>query len=867
MPAYVGKTENSYTNESTQVVSYTPVVGNLVLMFVTVNGNGTTASVFDNAGTDIFNNPLNTWSLLGNVTMSQTGLRMELWCCAKVLNAFTDVTVVFSELNSNFNIAVLEYSDAAVGGVGSTQNSGVSNLFFVGTANNNSAVMVVGFNAQQEQPAVGAGVWAPDGKPLQQITPGVERALAGVGADNYFEVQEQTDILGDELVVEAITAATYAGNVVNGISAVGVVLTGGITLETPPGFSPVDETKLMAGNILHAITMDQISLNGEFGMVRPEFFYTLQVDGDTVPLPVSPIDGYNYSQDELYYLWTPLTTFDASTGWPSQTGILFYCEWNIDQLTGIVTCKEYYHPDGNTPVNQSSDGQLLVLTVGQRARSALGLTVPPSLATIPFADIGTDKPTTQLLMQTLAANSKFAAVKAEVIYMGEFVDGQVVPQAISPEDGYVYSYQEICFMSCWKWTTQQGAFSPPPMATANGGDADGGWSQLNELQASVSSVGIVNCQVFFQNHGAIDPSQSPNGGVAFGRLVVFAFCQRSKGPSFGIPALPNTNGLQSGSETLFIKVVAPRTITGGLSIVLSAGTTGLTISKACIKTTLTGSTTVTSTTGLTFSGSSSATVAAGAQLRSDVLSNFTMDDAHDYYILVVFNGGYSWVNLNTGLATANTPLIDYVSGDQSSVTTIPGLVSSNVWDVVSGILFNITDASEADNFQEIPFNNFAPGQPLLASAVKQIAYNVQEGCYATEFFGPTNHVNTDIVPVPTSPIDGYVYSRSELFYVWNWHDTGTAATRLFGFGAAISANGEVATYVWHCPTGGPPTSYGSGGSEPADGSIDVLVIACRTKLNPQGGSGGVAATSGTPPTDVASLAFGGSGGFTVNGGS
>ena len=863
MPVFVGQTGNSYTSESTQAVSYTPAVGNLVLMFVTVSGDGTTASVYDNAGNDIFNNPLNTWSLLGNITMSQTGLRMELWCCAKVLNAFTEVTVVFSEINSNFNIVVMEYSDAAVGGVGLTQNSGVSNLFFVGAANNNSAIMVVGFNAQQEKPFVGAGVWAPDGKPLQTITPGVERAYVAAGADNYFEAQEQTDILGDELVVEAITSATYAGNVVNGISAVGVVLTGGITLATPPGFSPVDETKLIAGDILHAITVDQISQNGEFGMVRPEFFYTLQVDGDTVSLPVSPIDGYNYSQDELYYLWTPLTTFDASTGWPSQTGILFYCQWNIDQLTGIVTCKEYYHPDGNTPVNQSSDGQLLVLTVGQRARSALGLTVPPSLATIPFSDIGTDKPVTQLLMQTLAANSKFAAVKAEVIYMGEFVDAQVVPQPISPEDGYVYSYPEVCFMSCWKWTTQPDAFSPPPMATANGGDADGGWSQLNELQASVSSVGLVNCQVFFQNHGAIDPSQPGNGGVPYGRLVVFAFCQRSKGPSFGVPSLPNSNGVGPSTETLFIKVVAPRTVTGKLSIVLRSGMSSLTISKACIKSTLTGSTTVAASTNFTFSSSSSATVGANSQLQSDLLSNFTMDDAHDYYILVVFNGGFSWVNLQTGVATLNTPLIDYVFGDQSGVTTIPTLSSSTAWDVVSGILFNITDASEADNFQEIPFNNFAPGKPLLGSAVKQIAYNVQEGCYATEFFGPTNHVNTDIVPVPTSPIDGYVYSRSELFYIWNWHDTGTAATRVFGFGAAISADGEVATYVWHCPTGGPPTSYGSGGSESADGSIDVLVIACRTKLNPQGGSGGVTADSGTAPSDVASLSFGGSGGFII----
>ena len=860
MPTFVGKANNDYGAVASQSLSYSPTVGNLVLMALTVNGNGSTASVIDDAGTDIFNNQLNTWELLGNVTMSQNGIRTELWCCARVFTAFTKVTATFTEANTNSNMAVLEYSDAAVDGVGTATDSGNSNLFFVGTAGNNSAVMVTVFACQQVQPYAASGVYAPNGQPLTSITQGVERVSQG-STSNYLEVQEQTVISGDELVVEAGTTI-----VVNGLAAVGVVLTGGITLQTPPGFSPVDETKLIAGDIIHAITVDQISLNGEFGMVRPEFFYTIQVDGDTVPLPVSPIDGYNYEQDELYYLYTPLTTFNPQSNWPSGNGILFYCQWNVDQETGIVTCKEFYHPDGNTPVNGTSDGQLVVLTVGQRARGNLGLTTPPSMSEIPFSDISTDKPLTQTLIQTLARNSKFAAVKSEVIYCGEFVDAQVVPQPISPEDGYVYSYGEVKFMSSWKWTTEQGAFAPPPMATADGGNADGGWSQLNELQASVSAAGLVNCQVFFQNHGAIDPSQPDNGGTPFGRLQVFAFCQRSA-HSAGIPYL-SSNGSLGSASSIITKIVAPSgTKTGNLSLTLAAAAADTAIiTAACIKKTLTGSTAVISTTAFTFSSSASVTIPSGTQLQTDVISGYTFDDAHDYYIIIYSSSSTCAFKYSalSGNVNTNTPLQAQVTGDQTGVTTIPSLTPSVDWQMITGILLFMADGTLADNFVEIPFNNFAPGQPLLASAVKQIAYNVQEGSYAVEYFGPVNHVNGDTVALPTSPIDGYEYSRSELFYIWNWHDTGTTAPRLFGFGASVSAAGVVSTFVWHVSSGSSPTCYGAGGSEPADGSVDVLVIACRTRINPQGGSGGTSTTAGGP-SDVASLTIGGAGGFTVNG--
>lgn len=858
MATFVGD-ESGHTSGSitAQTIPYSPTLGNLVLVFLTIEGNGTTQSFQDNAGTDIFNNQLNTWELLGNV--SANNLRTEVWGCPKVQAAFTEITVEFSEANTVVSYSELEYSSASVSGVGSNNNNGgYSNLFFNGAASNNSSILVCGFICEDQYPSPGSGTpWQPH-VPAEPITPGVQRGNTGL----LLEVQEQTVIVSDLLTLEGVVVNPST----TGIAALGVVLSGGLTLASPPGFSAVDAADLLAGDVLSALVLNQISLNAAFGMVRPEFFYTIQKNGDTVPTPISPVDGYNYQSDELIYIYTPLTTFDAATGWVSQAGLLFYCQWDVDQITGVVTCQEMYHPDGNTPINASNDGQLLVLTVAQRGLGALNLGLPPSLYQLPFSALTQDGPVTQTIMQSLANNSIFAAVKAEVIYMGEFVDGQVVPQPISPEDGYVYGYDEVHFMSSWRWTTNPSMFAPPPMATASGGNADGGWSQLNELQASVSATGGVNCQVFFQNHGVINPSDPDNGGFAFGRLAVFAFCNRNKGLNFGIPVLNVTNGVQSGEATLFTKIPAPiGTATGSMSITLAAGDVSgaANVSKVVLQKTLSGSSTVISTTNVTFSSSASVTIPQGTTVTSDTLS-WTFDDAHDVYLLVVFSGTFCYAN-RAGNVNVNTPTQIFVAGDQSGETTVPLFTSpDSTFAMLQSIFFTLADANTADQFEEIPITSFMPGQPLLGSTMEQLAQNVQEGCYAVEFFGPTNHVNGDTIALPTSPVDGYTYERSELFYIWNWNDTGTSQPRLLGWGASISALGVVSTSVWHCPSGGPPTNWGAGGSEPADGSIDVITIATRSRLNQVQAA---ATVTSNPPTDVGTLSYGGAGGYTINGGS
>src|SRR5260221_4183908 len=109
------------------------------------------------------------------------------------------------------------------------------------------------------------------------------------------------------------------------------------------------------------------------------------------------------------------------------------------------------------------------------------------------------------------------------------------------------------------------------MATASGGNADGGWSQLNYIQAAVDALGNVTTNVHFFNHNDIDPSTAPNGSTVFGRVRVYCFCQRNKGPYFGLPQLVHDAANQTTNFSIVTKMSGLLgTTTGNLSITFQA---------------------------------------------------------------------------------------------------------------------------------------------------------------------------------------------------------------------------------------------------------------------------------------------------------
>lgn len=295
-----------------------------------------------------------------------------------------------------------------------------------------------------------------------------------------------------------------------------------ITLTEIHGFSDLPDSIFEADNPAFGDMVQAIAENAEFAFARMEVFQGVYADGDTVSLPVSPIDDYQYSQDELIYFYTVVASTDRTSGWITGKDTLWFANWFVNQATGEVLIQEWYRRSGeNADAVSTSDGQLLVFTIAQRQKQNIIVAASPSYSAISGGAIATDEPFNQTLAQALNDDAKFAAINKEIFYCGEFINGQQIPRGggsalISPADGYQYQYSECKFLHCWRWTTAGSAYAQP--SESNG--------QLGPTQASIDATGNVSITVKM-----IDDSGNLNTISGYGRIAAFAFCTRSTTPS------------------------------------------------------------------------------------------------------------------------------------------------------------------------------------------------------------------------------------------------------------------------------------------------------------------------------------------------
>jgi hypothetical protein len=149
-----------------------------------------------------------------------------------------------------------------------------------------------------------------------------------------------------------------------------------LTLGTIPGFSEIPDANFAAGAAASDVDMKALNADAKFGIVRNEQVWGYFKHGDTVPLPVSPADGYAYARNELRYTWSVYWTGAAvgtlagtqatpTRGATSGQGTLLQVGYSVDQATGAVSCVASYFKTSQTDTN---DGILLVVTHAQRLR-------------------------------------------------------------------------------------------------------------------------------------------------------------------------------------------------------------------------------------------------------------------------------------------------------------------------------------------------------------------------------------------------------------------------------------------------------------------------------------------------------------------
>ena len=154
-----------------------------------------------------------------------------------------------------------------------------------------------------------------------------------------------------------------------------------LTFASIPGFFDLADTAIAAGQPLTDDSISKISHNAKFGVVRAEQLYMgFYTNGNVVPTPVSPVDGYAYSRAECLYFLIHASTLSPAAGFvPGQAlfpatapnagaGSILASPWQmyIEGSTsagtpGKITVWNYYSTSG--PV---AEGTVAVYAMCQR---------------------------------------------------------------------------------------------------------------------------------------------------------------------------------------------------------------------------------------------------------------------------------------------------------------------------------------------------------------------------------------------------------------------------------------------------------------------------------------------------------------------
>jgi hypothetical protein len=155
-----------------------------------------------------------------------------------------------------------------------------------------------------------------------------------------------------------------------------------MTFATTPGFVDLPDSALEADQPLTDYDLTKINNNAKFAAVRPEIFYGWYKNGETVTIPVSPVDGYIYARQELEYevgAWCSRAPAsgagtNGALAKPARAnvnagpGSLFLMDFWVEEKNeaspGLVHCDVHYW-DGGTET-PTSDGFMKVRTIATR---------------------------------------------------------------------------------------------------------------------------------------------------------------------------------------------------------------------------------------------------------------------------------------------------------------------------------------------------------------------------------------------------------------------------------------------------------------------------------------------------------------------
>jgi len=151
-----------------------------------------------------------------------------------------------------------------------------------------------------------------------------------------------------------------------------------LTFSEQPGIVDLADATFDQDNPVTDVGLKQINHNAKFGAVRPEPIYMgWYKNGDVIPTPLSPVDGYAYSRAECNFDIIGFATRAPAPGFvpgqaarPAQAnanggaGSLYWQFFDVNDFTGAVyTAVSYW--DGSEHI--TSDGMVKIRCQAIRA--------------------------------------------------------------------------------------------------------------------------------------------------------------------------------------------------------------------------------------------------------------------------------------------------------------------------------------------------------------------------------------------------------------------------------------------------------------------------------------------------------------------
>lgn len=329
-----------------------------------------------------------------------------------------------------------------------------------------------------------------------------------------------------------------------------------VSLETQPGFFDISDSVLACLNPLADYDLIKIKYNADLAAVRPEFsFLGYYASGNTLPLPVSPADGYGYQLKEMLYFLglastqSPLPGFEPGQetvpGFQTSTEPVdgFLCDPyqlrpDFGNLTsqGISVAEQVslisdFYEHGNSGVGiaqQAYNGGVVgVYGLEQRKSDPMTPILPGAVLTtestpvfydLPDSAIYDGAPITDQMMQAISRNAKLGVFRFEIFFMGYYRNADTVPLPYGA-GGYAYSRAECTMVPLLASSRQpSGDFTPGQILFPSLADLDvyayPGTAFPEQLSID-PSTGQVTCTI-----------EGASGVEGQGTIAVFCLAQR-----------------------------------------------------------------------------------------------------------------------------------------------------------------------------------------------------------------------------------------------------------------------------------------------------------------------------------------------------